>query len=312
MPPNRPATSRVTDFSDPNVKAGFSERPERFSGVDGHTYRCRVMTLPVEYYGAQVKSLATGKGFFAHSDANIDDIIAALKDNDPEAFERCKQQCELFARGYQVGPRFAVLLYVASETAPRKVTVNRMWPWAFGGQIYNQIRQIVETLPPKPDGKPMPLASIELQMQCTDANWQKWTITPIVDKAMHVSNVLKVIDEFAHEFHDPRNPARGGSPLVDEFIAPEGRIHMAASLDRAEGKGRFAAGSSDPGDAVGGDPVQQPARGGRQSAARGQPATQPATPARGATQPRQTKPREAEPAEADVENLLNGDGIDLG
>jgi len=183
----RPATSKAStskryEFGDPNVKGGFSDRPEMFKGKPGYTYRIRIVSMPQAYFGAYVENKAdASKSFFSPSRAPYD-IAEAAYQGDDEAARQAAEACPLWERGYKIQQKFICGIYVVerSDSKGRTEKVRQFVPWSFGGERYKAFSNIVSALPPKPDGSPGSIRGIEILAQCTDDRYQKFSLTPVM------------------------------------------------------------------------------------------------------------------------------------
>lgn len=228
------------DFGDPEIRGGFRERPQKFKMEQNRRYRVRVMTVPLSYLGANCKAAGgSDSGFFALSLAPFDVGIAAIK-GDKAALAKAQQLCPLFERGYQIDRRWVVLLHViATESRGRMTKLDQVLPWAFGKDKYAPLTEIVNTLRTA-DGRKIPLSRVELNILCTEAGYQKATITAITSRSQMICSYEESLAKCAHELYDPTNPD-AGSPLLDDFLEPEPREDLVRSLNRLEGQGALPA-----------------------------------------------------------------------
>lgn len=234
----RHSNAVAKDFGDESIKGGFSERPEAFKGKSGVTYIGRIVTKPIMFSGAYIENAHDkSKSFFMASRANIEVAKAAI-DGDEAAWNEAAQECPLFERGYKVKQRFAVGLYIVCtiDSKNRQAPVKRFYPWVFAGERYQNLTAIAKSLPTLESGVRMTLQQVELQMSCTDDNFQKFNIAAISSPRDFKMKRTDVWEE-CKQFFDGETP---DSPcyLIDDTIAPDPKRDMIASLDRADGKGK--------------------------------------------------------------------------
>lgn len=242
-PRNEPIRTKQTnaqakDFGDETIKGGFSDRPETFKGKAGMTYIARIVTKPIMFSGTYVENHADkSKSFFMASRCPID-IARAAMDGDREAEAQAKLDCPLFEREYKVKPRFIVGLFVVCtiDGKGRASMLKKFYPWTFAGERYQNLTSIGKALPTLSNGDRLKIQQVELQMVCTDDNFQKFNITPITS-ARDIKMKASEVWAECSQFFDGDN-ADSPCYLVEETIAPDSRRDMIASLDRAEGKGR--------------------------------------------------------------------------
>lgn len=244
-----PSHSRDYDFGDQNVKGGLRTRPEKFTGAQGMKYRIRVMTKPKAYFGASVRSkVDPSKGYFAIANADYDDCYAAIFNNDQESLKRCKAADPLFARGYDVDQRFAVMIWIIStiDGKGRESEVNQFKPWPFGGERYADFTSKLMTLPdhPKIPGQKLPLNRVEILAECTDKKYQKFSMNIIPNAASGMKT------KFADVWEKVKQHFEGDSPdspctIMEEFLEPDSVKETNKSLDRMEGKGEAVDEDSD-------------------------------------------------------------------
>lgn len=248
-------TTRQMDWDDDSVRGGLREKPEKYVAKAGRVDIIRVMTRPVTYYGAQVQfKNDPDKGFFAQSLARIEDIE---QENDAA----CKKACPLFARGYDIKRKFACLIvWVGSvdrkgnvKKAPKPIVMS------MGPERYGQLRSIVQSLPPLSNGKPRKLHQIELRVECTDDRFQKLTMLPLTAKSQ-MSSTLDECKELVADLFEPEGDLNGTCSMLTEFLEPEAKKDLENSLDRAEGRGKFADDTEDDLDTEDDEP-KKPARG---------------------------------------------------
>lgn len=282
-----------TDFADESIRGGLSDRPETYKGKTGRRDKVRIVTMPLSFFGARVEfKHDKNKGFFAISHANHADAKAG---NMPAL----KKQCPLYRRGYTVGERFVVLLWWISsiDSKGREVKKDAVLPWVFAGERYSALRNIQAALPPVAStGQKRTILSCELLIECTDDNFQKMNITHILPPSTKLAEVrARVSEYFTEEAQATLDPS--GCSLLLETVEPEPLANLENSLDRAEGRGRFAeearADEFDAGEEA--DP-EEDAPAPAPAARRAPPARAPA--ARPAARP--VAPEEPEPGEDDA------------
>lgn len=230
-------------FDDQTITGGIREKPEKYTAKAGQTDVIRIMTDPLVYYGANVKK-QDGEGFFLMSLADVEDIEA----NNTKA---CAAKCNLFRRGYKIVQRFVCLVHHIGRIDPKRnrfVKIDRFLPMSFGGERYTQLRSLVAGLPKK-DEKTIPLRAFELLANCTDEQFQKLTFQVKFNKDANTVP-YSASKEGCSDLFDPPGDIKGECSLLSEFLEPEPFNEQKDSLDRAEGKGRYAA------DAAGGDDVE--------------------------------------------------------
>lgn len=240
MKPRSLKNVEVMDFGDESIRGGFRERPAKFKMENGRRYRGRIMTRPLVYYGANVQAEdGSDKGFYALSLADPATAKAALE-GDPSALARAKEMCPLFAGGYNIDRRWVVLFHqIGIESRGRVAKQSLVLPWAFGKDKYSKLTEIYNSLKAA-DGRQIPLSAIELNILCTDTNFQKVDITPILQKHQFMCSYADSLAACANELYDPKNPD-AGSPLLDDFLEPDSREDLIRSLNRLNGTGALGA-----------------------------------------------------------------------
>lgn len=281
-PPPREAPPRTKhsnavakDFGDDTIKGGFSDRPETFRGKAGMTYIARMMTMPIMFAGAYVENVSDkGKSFFMASRANIDTARAAM-DGDESAWKEAALECPLFERDFKVKPRFCVGLYVIStiDAKGRETRVDHFYPWVFAGERYQNFTSISKSLPTLSNGTRMKITQCELQMTCTDDNFQKFNIAAISSPRDFRMKYAEAWEKCSQFFQG--DTADSPCDLIEETIAPDDKRSMMASLDRAQGLGKGQAVQEVDDHPRGRTSQPQPARGGGTSVPARRPAAQP-------------------------------------
>ena len=172
-------------------------------------------------HGANVQAEdGSDKGFYALSLADPATAKAALE-GDPSALARAKEMCPLFAGGYNIDRRWVVLFHqIGIESRGRVAKQSLVLPWAFGKDKYSKLTEIYNSLKAA-DGRQIPLSAIELNILCTDTNFQKVDITPILQKHQFMCSYADSLAACANELYDPKNPD-AGSPLLDDFLKRHG------------------------------------------------------------------------------------------
>lgn len=237
-PAAKVSTSKRYEFGDPNVKGGFSDRPEMFKGKPGYTYRIRIVAMPQSFFGSYVENKADpSKSFFCPSRAPYD-VAEAAYQGDDEASKRAAEACPLWERGYKIQQKFICGIYVVerSDSKGRTEKVRQFVPWSFGGERYKAFGNIVAALPARPDGRPGSIRSIEILAQCTDDRYQKFSLTPVMGESrMKWGEVwAECKDHFSGDNPD------SDCQVIDDAVAPDDKRKMIESLDRAEGRGQGA------------------------------------------------------------------------
>lgn len=238
--------AKRTDFGDETVQTGFREKVDTYKAKPGRRDVGRMVTDPLEFYGAQVKMTGTEKGFFATSLAEPDDIEKALA-GDAAAMKKCKAACPLFERGYEIRKKFVVLWWWGRRYGRdnKFVKVNQCLPWIFGGDKYGQFRSIRSTLPRQKNAKgektekPISFRLVELSIECMDEKFQKCNINAITDDTAKVTQ-YKELKATAAEYFEKPDDFSSECSLINDAIACETKQKLAMSLDRAEGRGKFA------------------------------------------------------------------------
>lgn len=304
-----PSHSRDYDFGDQTVKGGLRTRPEKFTGAQGMKYRIRVMTKPKAYFGASVRMKSNPeKGYFAIANADYDDCVAAILNNDAEALKRCRAADPLFARGYDVDQRFAVMIWIESQIdgKGRETSVQQFKPWPFGGERYADFTSKLMTLPehPKNPGQKLPLNRVEILAECTDKKYQKFSMNIIPNAASGMKTKYAEVWEKVKQHFDGDDPYTSTCSIMDEFLEPDSVKETNKSLDRMEGKGEAVdedtdlAGATDgaaPAPATTAPKAGKPAGGAAPKQAKAEPAKTP----------------DAEAAD-DLDDLIGGDdGLDV-
>lgn len=233
--PSVAATTRQMDWDDESVRGGLRDKPEKYMAKSGRIDIIRVMTRPVTFYGAQVQyKNDPEKGFFAQSIARIEDI-------EQENAAACKKSCPLHARGYDIKRKFVCLIvWVGSidrkgnvKKAPKPIVMS------MGPERYGQLRSIQQSLPALTNGKPRKLHQVELRVECTDDRYQKLTMLPLTAKSQ-MSSTLDECKELVADLFEPEGDLNGTCSMIADFLEPESKADLERSLDRAEGRGKFA------------------------------------------------------------------------
>lgn len=242
------AQSARVPFGDKSIKGGMKTRPEHFKAKRNWKYRVRILTDPVGYFAARVENKADpSKSFMGLSLAPYAISLAASQ-GDAAAEAEAKKVCPLWAAGYKVERRFVSALWVISkiDDKGRETSENRILPFAFAGEKYQAITGILDVLPINPKtGQRIPLQAIEILATCTDETYQKMTFTPIVTAAQMKTTWADTKAALASILADPNDP-NSACGIIDDFIEPDDRRSMIASLQRANGS---ASSMADPLDA---------------------------------------------------------------
>lgn len=231
--------AQAKDFGDESVKGGFNERPEAFRGKAGMTYVIRFVTLPVAYFGSYVQNKSDpSKSFFMQSRADYADSEAAYN-GDQEAEARASEQCPLWERKEKIQQKFVAGIFLVGkeDSKGRFEKVGAFYPWSFGGERYASLTNICRSLPTKPDGSRLSIKAVEIRAQCTDDKYQKFNLAAVTTASQIKMKWDAVWDEVKGYFEgDSTTPC----DKIEEFLKPDSKRDMIASLDRAHGKSQDA------------------------------------------------------------------------
>lgn len=226
---------KLTDFTDQTVTGGVKERPRTLSFKAGQQEIIRVITPPATYFGGNVNYANSDKGFFAISLAEIEDCHQMH--DDPKAMARAKKACPLVAAGIELKQRWAVLVYWVGTLRRGKFQKRGEFiPWAFGGDKYVAIRNVLNSLPrSKSDPtKPRPLHLVELIVDCTEEKYQRVTINAVTDKSTMRSSWADVKAEIeAQGVLSDSDDLSSDCALIDELLEPESKQSLTKSIARA-------------------------------------------------------------------------------
>lgn len=232
--------ARTFDFGDESVKGGFSDRPEAFKGKAGYTYIIRVVTTPVAYFGSFVENKSEpNKSFFMQSRADYD-IAAEAYAGNAEAEQQAAEQCPLWERKMKIQQKFVCGIYVVAkeDKQGRRERVGQFYPWSFGGERYQSLTNLSRSLPSKADGSRTSIRAVEIRATCKDERFQKFDLMPVTTKADMQMSWAEVWEDVKQHFKgaDHHSPC----DKIEEFVAPDSKRDMIASLDRAAGVGENA------------------------------------------------------------------------
>lgn len=231
--------AQAKDFGDESVKGGFNDRPEAFRGKAGMTYVIRFVTLPVAYFGSYVQNKSDpSKSFFMQSRADYADSEAAYN-GDQEAESRASEQCPLWERKEKIQQKFVAGIFLVGkeDSKGRFEKVGAFYPWSFGGERYASLTNICRSLPTKPDGSRLSIKAVEIRAQCTDDKYQKFNLAAVTTASQIKMKWDAVWDEVKGYFEgDSTTPC----DKIEEFLKPDSKRDMIASLDRAHGNSQDA------------------------------------------------------------------------
>lgn len=237
----QPKHSHTIGWDDDNIRgSNFTERPEIYKGKQGYTDIVRIVTHPISHYVCSVNPKGRdAKGFTAVSLADHDDITEGIVDgNDREARKRAEAACPMIERGYQVKRRFVAGIWHAFRIAPngKRKRVGQFMPMIFDGGKYAHIRTIAKSLPAMRSGKQRPLHSVELQITCTDSQFQKmnFSLNPTPSEKWE-----EVKEKLAEHFDDGWDITGNGCDLITALLEPDDRQRLIQSIERVEGKAGF-------------------------------------------------------------------------
>lgn len=232
-------------FDDESIKSSNrNDRPDKYKGKKGRTDRIRFMTDPEKFFGANIKGATEGSGFFAISVADPEDCQAALT-GDPAAIKRCEKVCPLWKRNYPIVEKYAALVFwIAAEQGGKTKRMNQSMPYVYGGDKGVMLRDIQKSLPVNPKtGKPVPLQSVELIVNCDDDRFQKLRFLPVTSKAQKLTTYDECKEAVGGDFEDPAD-LTSRCQVIEDSIAPEPASNLIASIGRAE-KGEDVADDDD-------------------------------------------------------------------
>lgn len=230
-----------TTWDDETVSgSAYGDRPEVYKARPGSTDIVRIVTHPISYFIVSVNPKNSDKGFSTVCRAEHEDIMEGITDgNDREAKKRAEDACPALAAGYPVKRRFVCLLYhvarVNSKGQAKKV--RQVMPFVIDGGKFENLRSIAQGLPvSSKTNKKRGLHSVELQITCTDAQFQKlnFSLAPTIMEEW--AKAKPVIDD---AFDDGWNINGEGCSLIEETMAPESLQQLKQSIERVSGKGRF-------------------------------------------------------------------------
>lgn len=216
--------ARMT-FEDQSVRSGFGDRPNTYKAEAGRRDRIRILTMPGLYASVPLTVLKedekTGlrkEVFFAvpslvnpTDPGNEDLLYDALVSNDKQSLEKCREICPYFRKGFKVRPRFPVLIHhiSSSSTGKRDRKEDKFLVWDIPSTVYSLIRDLIASLPKsKKTGKPVDIRLVELDVSCTDTQFQKINI-----------NTITSASALSYTFAESMEMARESGQFVDD--APE-------------------------------------------------------------------------------------------
>jgi len=233
--------ARTYDFGDESVKGGYNDRPESFKGKAGITYILRIVTTPVAYFGAHIENSSDpSKSFFMTSRADFDTCAAAYEGDDREAVARAAEQCPLWERQFKIKQKFVCGIYVVGkeDSRGRFEKVGQFFPWSFGPERYQSLTNVARSLPSKPDGSRVSIHAVELRASCKDDRFQKFDIVPVTSKNDMKMTWADVWDEVKGYFEG--DDRKSVCDKIEQFLEPDSKRDMIASIDRAQGASQNA------------------------------------------------------------------------
>lgn len=228
---------RMGNWDDDTIKGGgYNERPDVYKAKQGYTDIIRFITAPVSLLLVNVNPKG-GKGFSTPTLADYDDVMEGFIDgNDKEAQKRAKEKCPALQRGYGVKRRFVALVwhaYRVNRKGQRKKVMQAI-PMIFDGGKYEMIHAIKKSLPPI-KGKRRPLHLAEIQITCTDSQFQKMNFSMNPTPSQKWAEVRAEVEDLFENGFDPTEEVE----LVEAVTEAESFQSLRESLDRVEGKGNF-------------------------------------------------------------------------